>query len=465
MIKNKVVGIIGGMGPHATNRFLEIFYEIQKFKNDDQYPRLIVDYNTSIPSRNRAFLFNEISPLNGMKKSADNLINIGVNAIAIPCNSAHLWIEQLQKIIKVPIFNLLELIVPEIQNKYENHKIIFLGSDIVLDGNLFDKKLSDKTKKNTIKPNKIIKKRIKKLIYSIKENGFNKTYNKSLLGIVNETMPKKHKGLVVLACTELSYFKKILENKYDVIDSSEILAKSIFEYSKNKFDFYENDKIKKFWESRSLELKKSKTGTFQSTMLTDNENIAKIKDKKEKEFVLNKINKLIGNKKILELGSGTGRWTYELASKCKTIDSYEQDKGFVDFARGILKSYKNVNIYNKSVTEIKTEKIYDIVISIALLHYLNDNELNKMVKKILQVTKKNSYLIFRETFSTKDDFELHNYFSDNLKTVYNAHYRSINQIKALFAKNFKLLDEEIIFASTEKKPETFQHLLILKRIS
>lgn len=79
-------------------------------------------------------------------------------------------------------------------------------------------------------------------------------------------------------------------------------------------------------------------------------------------------------------------------------------------------------------------------------------------------TKKNSYLIFRETFSTKDDFELHNYFSDNLKTVYNAHYRSINQISALFNKNFKLSDEEIIFPATVKKPETFQHLLILKRI-
>ena len=88
-----------------------------------------------------------------------------------------------------------------------------------------------------------------------------------------------------------------------------------------------------------------------------------------------------------------------------------------------------------------------------------------MVKKITKVTKINSYLIFRETFSNADDFELHNYFSDNLNTVYNAHYRSIDQVRGLFSKHFKLLDDKMIFAATENKPETFQHLLILKRKS
>ena len=50
-MKNKIIGVLGGMGPHASNRFMELLYGYKKFKHDKLYPRVILDSNTKIPSR------------------------------------------------------------------------------------------------------------------------------------------------------------------------------------------------------------------------------------------------------------------------------------------------------------------------------------------------------------------------------------------------------------------------------
>ena len=121
-MEKKIVGVIGGMGPHASNRFMELFYNFKKYNKDNLYPRVIMDSNTKIPSRTRAIMFKEKSPLRGMIDSANKLYEFGVNAIALPCNTAHVWIESLQKRIKIPVFNIIDIIRDEIEKNYLKKK-------------------------------------------------------------------------------------------------------------------------------------------------------------------------------------------------------------------------------------------------------------------------------------------------------------------------------------------------------
>ena len=99
------------MGPHASNKFMDLIYSHKKLKKDHLYPRIILDSNTKIPSRSRALIFNEKSPVNEMIKSANKLYQFGVNAIAIPCNTAHIWIDILQKKSKSQFLILQKLLV------------------------------------------------------------------------------------------------------------------------------------------------------------------------------------------------------------------------------------------------------------------------------------------------------------------------------------------------------------------
>ena len=97
----KTIGILGGMGPYATLMFLKNILSLTKADKDSDHIRTITDSNIDIPSRSRAILFNEVSPLNGMIDSCKKLKNYPVDAIYVPCNSADFWLDEVQKSIKI----------------------------------------------------------------------------------------------------------------------------------------------------------------------------------------------------------------------------------------------------------------------------------------------------------------------------------------------------------------------------
>jgi aspartate racemase len=465
-MESKIVGVIGGMGPHASNRFMELIYTYKKLKKDHLYPRIILDSNTKIPSRTRAIIYNEKSPLNGMIESANKLYEFGVNAIALPCNTAHIWIQSLQKKTKIPIFDITDIVSKKINEKYKLKKvnIYIFGTALTTKKRIYIRKLSNFKNIKIITINNTNQKRIEKLIYLIKENNFQNNYKKKFQLILKNLKFKKEENLIILACTELSYFKSIKYKNIRIMDTNSILAQTVFDYSENKYDFFENNQIQDFWIKRSKSLKKKKLGLLQSTMLTKNEKYAKNKDEIEKNNVIKKIKKYIKNKSLLEAGSGTGRWTIKFLDYAKNIDAYEKNYDLIEYAKKKLIKYKQLKLINKSVTNIDNRKKYEVVISIALLHYLNDKEYSLFIKNIQNCTKRNSIIILRETLSFKYDFELFKYYSEALKMEYNAHYRSIENISEKLGKSFKLIEQQKIFNPEEKKPETFQSLAIFKKI-
>ena len=465
-MENKIIGVIGGMGPHASNRFLELFYGYKKFNQDNLYPRVILDSNTTIPSRTRAVIYKEKSPLNGMIESANKLYKFGVNAIALPCNTAHIWINKLQKKIKIPIFNIIDIVREEIEKNYLKKKsnIYIFGTKVTTKKKLYIKQLKKFKNLNLIRIKKKNQKEIEKLIYLIKKNNYQKIYLKYFYKIIRNLQFYGDSNLIILACTELSYFKNCKFKNLKIIDSNSLLAEASFKYCKNKYDFFENNKIDNFWVKRSKKLKKKKLGLLQSTMLTNNEFNATQKDKREKYNVMKKIKKFISNKTLLEAGCGTGRWTTQFLDHAKSIDAYEKNSDLINFAEQNIKKNTKVKFINKSITNINTNKKFQVIISIALLHYLNNKEYNLFMENIKKCSLKNTVVIFRESTSFSYDFELYNYYSSHLKTTYSAHYRSSKQIRDSLGPKFKILEEKKIFEHEKDKPETYQNLIIFKKI-
>lgn len=465
-MENKIIGVLGGMGPHASNRFMELLYGCKKFSEDKLYPRVILDSNTKIPSRTRSIIYNEESPIKGMISTANKLQAYGVNAIALPCNTAHIWIDELQKNIKIPIFNMIDIVSEKVKQIYIKKKVnIFIfGTTLTTKKKLYIKNLSKFKNINLIKINKKTQKKIDKLIYLIKKNNFKKKYEFDFKNVLKSIKFKNENNLIILGCTELSYFKKIKYKDIKILDSSTALAETVFDYYENEYDFFNNKNFENFWTKRSKSLKQKKLGTLQSTMLTDNENLAKNKDILEKKYVIKKIKKFIKDKTILEAGCGTGRWTNEIVKYAKKIDAYEKDKKLISFAKKKLKKNKKVDFINNSVSKISEQKKFDTILSVALLHYLNDDQYNSFFEKIKKISKKNTMIIFRESTSYKYSFELFMYYSKILKKQYSAHYRSTKNIKDKLGKNFKLIDEQKIFESEKNKLETYQNLLIFKKI-
>ena len=87
-MKEKVIGILGGMGPEATVDLFRRIIRATPAEKDQDHIRVIVDSNPKIPDRTAAIMGVGPSPLLEMTKTAKNLEKAGADSIIIPCNTA-----------------------------------------------------------------------------------------------------------------------------------------------------------------------------------------------------------------------------------------------------------------------------------------------------------------------------------------------------------------------------------------
>jgi aspartate racemase len=107
-MSEKIVGILGGMGPEAT---IDLFAKIVKAteaKNDEDHLRIIIDNNPKMPSRLDAILKGGPTPVPAMVATAKNVERAGADFIIIAANTAHWFHGDVQKAVKVPVLNMIE---------------------------------------------------------------------------------------------------------------------------------------------------------------------------------------------------------------------------------------------------------------------------------------------------------------------------------------------------------------------
>ncbi len=101
-----VIGILGGMGPLATIDFVtKIIQQTPAARDQDHLP-LLVHSVPQIPDRTACLMDNQPSPLTALLQGLNTLINAGVGCIAIPCNTAHHWHDDLAEVSRVPILHI-----------------------------------------------------------------------------------------------------------------------------------------------------------------------------------------------------------------------------------------------------------------------------------------------------------------------------------------------------------------------
>lgn len=105
----KLVGVLGGMGPAATNCFSEQLVERTPATSDQEHLCTLVLNDASIPDRT-AFLLGEsdASPLPKLLSGARLLQDAGCDLIAMPCNTAHAFFDELTAAVSIPVLNMID---------------------------------------------------------------------------------------------------------------------------------------------------------------------------------------------------------------------------------------------------------------------------------------------------------------------------------------------------------------------
>ena len=104
----KIVGILGGMGPEATAHFFQRLVYRTPARVDQEHLRVLIDSNAKIPDRTESVLSGSHHARQGILDSALLLQEMGAELIVMPCNSAHAYYDDLIARLRVPVLNMIE---------------------------------------------------------------------------------------------------------------------------------------------------------------------------------------------------------------------------------------------------------------------------------------------------------------------------------------------------------------------
>ncbi len=225
MKKERVIGILGGLGPDATTKLCSEITALTPATKDQDHIKVITFSNPKIPDRTNYILGKGKSPVREMVRTARTLQHAGADFLVIPCNTAHYFYDYVQRSVDVPIINMIEETAKFIHRKYPHvEKVGLLATTGTVATGLYERALArygiEVFKPTTEEQEGLVM----EAIYGekgIKAGTFE--YPKLLLENAAFNLLDRGAQLIISGCTEIGIvFNK---PKFLVVDPSNILAK------------------------------------------------------------------------------------------------------------------------------------------------------------------------------------------------------------------------------------------------
>ena len=218
----KILGVIGGLGPIATAHFMELVINMTAVDTDQQHLPMIVYNMPFIPDRTAHILDNsQPSPLPDMLKIGQALQAQGADCIAVPCVTAHYFMDALEKEIHVPLINGVRETVAHLK-EYGIQKVGIMATDGTIRSGIFHREL-EKQGLIPLAPAQAAQADVMHLIFNNVKAGVPAQMDRFFAAA--EDLRRQGAEAIVLGCTELSLIKRDHQIGAGFIDAMEVLAR------------------------------------------------------------------------------------------------------------------------------------------------------------------------------------------------------------------------------------------------
>ena len=227
----KTLGILGGLGPAASVYFYHLLTEHTLAKRDQDHLNIVLFSGASIPDRSEYIMGkSDASPLPLMKEDVEKLVSIGADLIAIPCNTAHYFFDEIKKISPVPVLNIVQETVTLAKRTGAKKIGILATTGTILAGAY--QHAARNAGIDYIAPTDDEQKTLMSIIYDAIKTA--ETPNFDAFYAIADRLLEKGCDALILGCTELSLIPKNERyDRYPFIDSLFVLtAKCIKECDK-----------------------------------------------------------------------------------------------------------------------------------------------------------------------------------------------------------------------------------------
>jgi aspartate racemase len=205
IMKEKTIGILGGMGPEATVDCHARIIQNTPAKTDQQHLRVVIDSNPKVPDRTAAITGKGPSPVPVLVNGCRALQAAGADFIIIPCVSAHFYLAEIRRQVKLPILSIYDAVADTISSDHPDIRTVgLMGTSGTISGGLFQKRLAAANCK-TIVPDDRQQAKVMAAIYDIKNSAAPRSRKQITLDLVAVALSLVSEGAqgIIAGCTEI----------------------------------------------------------------------------------------------------------------------------------------------------------------------------------------------------------------------------------------------------------------------
>jgi len=227
----KVLGVLGGMGPLATVDFLRKLIEETPAQRDEDHIPVIAYSVPQIPERPAAIAGHGPSPLPAMLEGIRTLKDAGAIAIAIPCNTAHFWYDDLVREGGLPVIHIADAALDELEIKrIDGRTVGLIATKGTLAAGFFQERLAARDYQSIVNSEHDIDELVLPAIVHVKRNELSAAT--ALLETAIGKLTNDGASGVILACTETPVvFDRMSPSTSAIcVDATRALAKACVEW-------------------------------------------------------------------------------------------------------------------------------------------------------------------------------------------------------------------------------------------
>lgn len=230
-----MIGVLGGMGPHAGALLLERLTELNySARRDQDHPRVLLYSNSKIPNRVDAILGLGPSPVPEIVSSLQLLARGGAGFAAMACNTAHVFLEQIRDLSPLPVLDMIDTTTRAIARS-NLRRVALLSTEGTAASSLYQTMLA-RFGIEVITPDLTLQTRISASIYDVRRgikacaSPLHPQTLADLAEISKQLVGPGQSQALLIACTELSIaFRHPLLAAVPTVDALDELAYACLE--------------------------------------------------------------------------------------------------------------------------------------------------------------------------------------------------------------------------------------------
>lgn len=222
---DQMVGILGGMGPAATNDFYQKLIAATPALRDQDHLPVVIWGDPRIPDRTEALLQGGPDPTPWIRNGIVQLRAAGCRLIAMPCNSAHAFLQRLGVAeLGIELLDMISETVARVSVATPAARVVgVLGTTGTVRSGIYDHAFGSRGIR-VIAPSQQEQSIVMSLIRKVKAGSHGPLDTATLMTII-DVLRDRGAEAVILGCTELPLIAG--SDECTIFDPGRILAESV----------------------------------------------------------------------------------------------------------------------------------------------------------------------------------------------------------------------------------------------